>query len=98
MKENNNIIEIDINNKGILRVYQSDSDKIRGGISVESVSYNGEIYRRDLINEGDFVMLMNYYRYIKDNDIKDEFINTNGINSKEDLLPEEDSILGNAYE
>ena len=37
MKENNNIIEIDINNKGILRVYQSDSDKIRGGISVESV-------------------------------------------------------------
>ena len=27
-------------------------------------------------------MLMNYYRYIKDNDIKDEFINRNGSSEK----------------
>ena len=30
-------------------------------------------------------MLMNYYRYIKDYDIKDEFININGKNSKKEM-------------
>ena len=30
-------------------------------------------------------MLMNYYSFVKDNDIYDEFININGINKKEDF-------------
>lgn len=80
---NRNTIEIDINNGGKLKVYQSDTDKIRGGVSLEDIDSNGNVGRRDLIDEGDFVMLMNYYRYIKDYDIKDEFININGKNNLE---------------
>ena len=82
---NNKTIEIDINNGGKLKVYQSDTDKIRGGVSLEDVDSNGNVVRRDLIDEGDFVMLMNYYRYIKDYDIKDDFINLDGKNSREKM-------------
>ena len=80
---NNNTIEIDINNGGKLKVYQSDTDKIRGGVVLEDIDSNGKVGRRDLIEVGDFVMLMNYYRYIKEYDIKDEFINKNGKNNLE---------------
>ncbi len=31
-------------------------------------------------------MLMNYYSFVKDNDIYDEFININGINKKKKIL------------
>lgn len=31
--------------------------------------------REDYISNGDMVMLMNLYRYIKDNDIQNDFIN-----------------------
>lgn len=81
-----NMIEIEINNEGTLRISQTDSDKARAGIGVEHVDSYGEVYRRDLIDEGDFVMLINYYCYVKDNDIKDEFINPNGANNKEDIV------------
>lgn len=84
MKGGIKMIEVKINNGGTLKVYQSESDKVRCGISLESIDNNGDVYRRDLIDEGDFVMLMNYYRYIKDNDIYDSFINDTGINNKED--------------
>lgn len=82
---NNNAIEIDINNGGKLKVYQSEADKIRVGVSLEQIDSNGNVARRDLIDEGDFVMLMNYYRYIKDYDIQDDFINVNGKNSREEM-------------
>ena len=45
----------------------------------------GNVDRNDLISEGDFVMLMNYYSFVKDNDIYDEFINITGTNRKEDF-------------
>lgn len=82
---NRNTIKIDINNGCKLKVYQSDTDKIRGGVSLEDIDSNGKVGRRDLIDEGDFVMLMNYYRYIKDYDIKDDFINLDGKNSREEM-------------
>lgn len=31
-----------------------------------------------IVSAGDFVMLLNYYKYIKDNDIQNDFINYHG--------------------
>lgn len=76
------MIEIRINNNGILRLSQTETDKLRCGVAVESVDDKGEVYRRDLISEGDFVMLINCYRYIVDNDIQDDFVNRNGLNDR----------------
>lgn len=87
-----NKIELEINNGRTMRIKQSNEDKIRDGVALEIIDYNGEIDRRDLIDAGDFVMLMNYYRYIKDNDIKDDFINRNGLNDKEDFYLQADDI------
>ncbi|MFQ9049102.1 MAG: hypothetical protein ACLR62_01455 [Coprococcus sp.] len=36
--------------------------------------------KTDFIPAGDMVMLVNLYRYIKDNDIQNDFINYNGKN------------------
>lgn len=80
-----NSIEVEINNNGILRLSQTEADKMRCGISLESIDSNGRVYRRDLIDEGDFVMLMNYYRYVKDYDIKDDFINANGMIDRQEF-------------
>lgn len=84
-KENSKGIEIEINNNGKLRLMQNENDKLRGGIGLEYINDNNEIVRRDLIDEGDFVMLMNYYIYIKDYDIKDDFINRDGTNNRNNL-------------
>lgn len=85
-------IEIELNNDTKLLIKQTDADKQRVGIGVENVDSDGSIIRRDLIDEGDMVMLINYYRFIKDNDIRDEFINTHGTNNIEDYSYENDSI------
>lgn len=82
MKKIDNSINIEINNGGTLRLSQTEADKLRRGVALESITANGEVYRRDLIDEGDLIMLMNYYRYIKDHDIKDEFINRDGLTEK----------------
>lgn len=79
------MIEIEINNNGTLRLSQTEADKARCGIAVENVDEKGKVYRRDLISEGDFVMLINYYQYVVDNDIKDEFINSNGLNERDNI-------------
>ncbi len=79
------MIEIEINNNGTLRLSQTEADKARCGIAVENVDEKGKVYRRDLISEGDFVMLINYYQYVVDNDIKDEFINPNGLNERDNI-------------
>ena len=64
---------INVNNGGKLELTQ---DKERELIILDT----GE--RRDGITEGDMVMLMNYYVYIKDNDIQCDFINYNGKYNK----------------
>lgn len=85
-----NRIEVEINNNRKLRLCQNEETKLRYGIRLESVNSDGTIDRRDLISEGDFVMLMDYYRSIKDYDIQDDFINPNGINSREKLCFDND--------
>lgn len=79
-----NNIDIRINNGRTMRIVQNESDKNRNGIGIETLDKNGNLEERELIDEGDFVMLINYYRYIKEYDIKNDFINRNGINNEED--------------
>ena len=79
-----NNIDIKINNGRTMRILQTESDKNREGIGIETLDSNGNLEERELISEGDFVMLINYYRYVKEYDIKNDFINRNGINSCED--------------
>lgn len=67
-----------------MRIVQTESDKNREGIGIETLDEKGNLEERELIDEGDFVMLINYYRYIKEYDIKNDFINRNGINNDED--------------
>lgn len=78
-------IDIEVNNNRIMRITQTELDKVRNGIGLKTLDEKGNVDRNDLISEGDFVMLMNYYSFVKDNDIYDEFININGINKKEDF-------------
>lgn len=81
-------IKVEINNGGMMTLNQSEADKIRCGVALESVNHKGETYSRYLIDEGDFVMLMNYYCYIKDHDIKDDFINRDGKVDREEYESE----------
>ena len=39
---------------------------------------NGNKENELTISNGDFVMLLNYYKYVKDNNIQCDFINPNG--------------------
>jgi hypothetical protein len=66
------MFEIEINNGYTMQI---DYDKEREIIRVIT---DGRV---DGISEGDFVMLMNYYRCVKDNNIQCDFINPHGINT-----------------
>lgn len=61
----------EVNNGGTLEIIQKDHD---GTVIVSSAG------RTDYISNGDMVMLMNWYRYVKDNDIQNDFINPYGKN------------------
>jgi len=62
------MIKLPINNNGTMTIDQNEQ-----GIKVNS--HDDET----LIPEGDFVMLINYYRWIKINNIQCDFINPYGI-------------------
>ena len=66
------------NNGGILRVEQTAADDFVKVITER----NGEYMRVDGIEPGNFVMLIDWYRYIKDNDIQNDFINPYGKNKE----------------
>ena len=75
-----------------MRIIQTDSDKARCGIGIETLDEDSNLEERELISEGDFVMLINYYRYIKENDIKDDFINTTGLKDRNEFESELNDI------
>lgn len=54
-----NEIKLPINNESVIKITQTEPDKIRNGIGVKTIDKDGYIERSDLINESDFVMLMN---------------------------------------
>ena len=65
-------ISFDVNNGEKLEVCQT---KHNGNVGVnigESEKYN--------ISAGDFVMLLNFYKYVKDNDMQNDFLNYYGKN------------------
>lgn len=71
-----------VNNKRVMRVSQERTD---GDISVATAERYQSASPSDtlLIPPGDFVMLVNLYKHIKSNDIRNDFINPYGKN-KED--------------
>jgi hypothetical protein len=65
------MIKIQVNNGESLEIRQYE-----GNINVETKESNYQI------SEGDFVMLLNYYQYIKSNNIQCDFINPNGTRTE----------------
>ena len=70
-----NRITFDVNNNNTLAFEQEKHD---GNVFVKS---DKDI--KDIITPGDFVMLLNLYSYIKNNDIQNDFINPHGKNTEE---------------
>lgn len=70
------MLEFNVNNKGVLTVQQSSPDAT---VTVTTMR-DGKIENNYTISNGDFVMLLNLYRYIKDHDIQNDFINYHGKN------------------
>lgn len=65
----------DVNNGGTLELIQRGHD---GTVLIAGT--NSSLSKTEFISNGDMVMLINFYRYIKDNDIQNDFINPNGKN------------------
>ena len=65
----------DINNGGTMELIQRGHD---GTVLISDNSTS----KTEYIPAGDMVMLINLYRYIKDNDIQNDFINYNGKNQQ----------------
>lgn len=68
-------MKFNVNNKRIMEVTQAKND---GEVKI---SINGD--ELATISTGDFVMLINLYQYIKNNDIQNDFINPYGKNRDE---------------
>ena len=74
-----NKISFNINNGGKVVLTQSKHDK---NVIVKSIDNKDKVYDNYTINNGDYIMLLNYYKWIKDNDIQCDFINCNGKNKR----------------
>lgn len=70
------MISFDVNNGGALFLEQRAHD---APVRVERRE-GDYVDRVDIIGAGDMVMLLNLYRYVKDNDIQNDFINPEGKN------------------
>lgn len=64
----------DVDNGKTLELIQRGHD---GTVLIAGEDYES---KTEFIPNGDMVMLINLYRYIKDNDIRNDFINPNGKN------------------
>lgn len=77
-----NILTFFVNNNGTMEIKQNKPD---GDITVHTF-YNSNDYTdttNDIhISNGDMVMLVNLYQYIKRNDIQNDFINPSGKNKE----------------
>ena len=70
------MLKFNVNNKGVLTVEQSSPDT---AVTVATIR-DGKAENKYTISNGDFVMLLNLYQYIKNNDIQNDFINYHGKN------------------
>lgn len=69
------MIVFKVNNKQKLIVKQYKTDEC---VHTYTRDTNGNKENELMISNGDFVMLLNYYKYVKDNNIQCDFINPNG--------------------
>lgn len=71
-----------VNNNGAMEIKQNEPD---GKVTVHTF-YDGKDFsdkKNDIeIPNGDMVMLINLYQYVKRNDIQNDFINPNGKNKE----------------
>ena len=72
-----NTLSFKTNNGGILNMIQYEVD---GNIIVKRLEKNNGYKQIAEIPAGDMVMLVNMYKYIKENDIQNAFINPHGKN------------------
>lgn len=70
-----------VNNNGTMEITQN---KLNAEVTVHTfhASYDFSDTKNDIkISAGDMVMLINMYRYVKENDIQNDFINPYGKNN-----------------
>lgn len=64
--------------------YEVNNDRqlelIQRGHDGTILIFDDSMSKTEFIPAGDMVMLVNFYRYIKDNDIQNDFINPTGKN------------------
>ena len=70
-----NTLSFKTNNGGILSMRQNIID---GKVMVHRLEKNREYKTITTIPAGDMVMLVNMYKYIKENNIQNAFVNPNG--------------------
>lgn len=73
-----NKILFKVNNGGTLGIGQAAPD---GAIYMSCIDSNSKIKSRK-IPAGDMVMLLNWYCYVKDNDLQNDFANPYGTNKE----------------
>lgn len=74
-----NTLSFKVNNNGILNMIQHELD---GKVVIKRLEKNKRYKKIAEISAGDMVMLVNLYKYIKDNDIQNDFINPGGKNKQ----------------
>ena len=72
-----NTLSFKTNNGGILNMIQQELD---GKVIVKRLERDKGYKTITTIPAGDMVMLVNLYKYIKENDIQNDFINPHGKN------------------
>lgn len=72
------MISFDVNNNGRMEFVQRKHD---ANVLIH-IYHDGVKTYGNTIPNGDMVMLYNLYRYVKDNDIQNDFINPNGANKE----------------
>lgn len=73
-----NTIALKVNNHGIMNIMQ---DNFNEDIYIKRLDKTMKYQKIIDIPAGDMVMLVNFYKYIKENDIKNDFINPHGKNA-----------------
>lgn len=78
-----NKLEFLVNNNGTMQFIQNERD---GEVTIHTFHHFNDFSetKNDIhISNGDMVMLINLYQYIKKNDIQNDFINPYGKNKSE---------------
>lgn len=69
------MIEIQLNNGMTLQLNQVGQ---YGKVTIDKLTSSEDVESSFDISAGDMVMLLNYYQYVKRNDIRCDFVNPNG--------------------